>query len=193
MQVIDFVKDKEYEKENDIKLAVIDQEGLIFTADISNDGKVFDFPFPNKINSNNVLSTHTDYYYLLFSKYFKDNPTLNDKYNYEYLFRLFIAALEQGLILFNNSTIYREPIFTINDKKKSGQLLIPTGLLNSNQLASISHLKELIKDFYDIEVNIYSGKTKNDNYSFDSRTGYGVSAIDDYLLEQGFDIHGKKK
>lgn len=187
MEIIDFINNCEYQKQKDFKIALINKDGTVYIADISNDGKRYDFSFPNKLYDTNILNVHTDYYYILFSNYLKEYPELNKGATEANLFKVYESAIKEGLIIMDNSTSYSSPLFTLHGK--SANVMIPKDKVTINQLESLNYLKQFLTDFKEVNVQICSF----DLIDTDTIIGTGTSSIDKYLKEQGVLDYEKHK
>lgn len=178
MNAIDFMNNKKYDKnpgtddnlKSHPKIIIIKKDGTILYSDTSNDGKRV-MAFGEEIR----CDTHTDYIKVLVDRFYSDNEEMVSNAKKEFLPGNMRNFLEEGEIMFSNTTTYTGPRFFINGI--CGLFLIPSTGITPNQIEALaklepytSYFKEItIKEFEDVSTGISkttidSGKQAIKNY-----------------------------
>lgn len=178
MNAIDFMNNKKYDKnpgtddnlKSHPKIIIIKKDGTILYSDTSNDGKRV-MAFGEEIR----CDTHTDYIKVLVDRFYSDNEEMVSNAKKEFLPGNMRNFLEEGEIMFSNTTTYTGPRFFINGI--CGLFLIPSTGITPNQIEALaklepytSYFKEItIKELEDVSTGISkttidSGKQAIKNY-----------------------------
>ena len=178
MNAIDFMNNKKYDKnpgtddnlKSHPKIIIIKKDGTILYSDTSNDGKRV-MAFGEEIR----CDTHTDYIKVLVDRFYSDNEEIVSNAKKEFLPGNMRNFLEEGEIMFSNTTTYTGPRFFINGI--CGLFLIPSTGITPNQIEALaklepytSYFKEItIKELEDVSTGISkttidSGKQAIKNY-----------------------------
>lgn len=178
MNAIDFMNNKKYAKnpgtddnlKSHPKIIIIKKDGTILYSDTSNDGKRV-MAFGEEIR----CDTHTDYIKVLVDRFYSDNEEMVSNAKKEFLPGNMRNFLEEGEIMFSNTTTYTGPRFFINGI--CGLFLIPSTGITPNQIEALaklepytSYFKEItIKELEDVSTGISkttidSGKQAIKNY-----------------------------
>lgn len=163
MEAIDFINNKLYKKgpgnKEDIsthpKIIVIRPDGTILYSDTSNDGEKIS-TFGEKI----ICESHTDYIKVLSERYFKDNEQILKYAQTKDLYHSLLHLVEDGNIVFNNTTTYVGPTFYLHGIH--GMLLIPEDYTNEQSFA-LKEINDYIKYFNQIEVVEYNKSNEKDD------------------------------
>ena len=181
MEAIDFMNQSIYLKEpgtvSDVeshpKFVVIRPDGTILYSDTSSDGQMI------SIHGKKVKCTHHKHYMAkLVENYFPEKVELANQIDQDNIFAPIFEFLEEGNILFNNTTTYEGITFCLYGVH--GQLLIPENPTDSQKMA-LAQLDSYVNYFREIEVKEYSDIKRNikDTYFED-----GSVAIKNYLARQ---------
>ena len=111
MKMIDFMTKTEYmpsnQEKQDIKMALILPDGTISLAGKSHDDK----PMRNYgvTGPRKTVEVHVDYVRILCEHFFRDDQELLEYANQENFYAVIMHWIQQGIVLFNNSTTYEGP------------------------------------------------------------------------------------
>ena len=181
MQAIDFMNECVYSKQpgtidnvkSHPKFVLICPDGTILYSDMSNDGKTISI-------FNKEITCNQPQHYLakLVENFFPDKIDLLEKIKQGNIYAPIYEFLEDGNILFNNTTTYEGPTFFINGIH--GQLLIPINPTDAQNEALkeldlyVNYFREIeVKEYYDYEKNIKETYFEN-----------GSVAIQNYLARR---------
>ena len=177
MNAIDFMNNKLYEKDPGCiedksthpKFILIKPDGVILCSDISNDGKKF-----SAFDETFICSNHIDYMKKLVDGYFSSDLELVQAARVGNLYGSIKKLVEDGNILFNNSTTYVGPVYYLHGIH--GALFLPNNVTDM-QKDSLKEINDYIKYFREIEVK----EGQSLNYSKNIYIESGDTAIKNYL------------
>lgn len=161
MEIIDFMNQEIYSKQpgtvDDImshpKFVLIRPDGTILYSDTSNDEKTI------SLYGVDVMCTHHQHYMAkLVENYFPEKQELAEKINQGNIFAPIFEFLNEGNVIFNNTTTYEGPTFFLHGLH--GQLLIPNNL-TTFQNDAIAQLEPYINYFREIELKEYQDVSQN--------------------------------
>ena len=185
MNVIDFMNNKKYDKnpgnEADLKshpkIIIIKKDGTILYSDTSNDGKRV-MAFGEEIR----CDTHTDYIKVLVDRFYSDNEEMVSNAKKESLHDNMRNFIEEGEIMFSNTTTYIGPRFYINGI--CGLFLIPSTGITPNQIEALAKLEPYTSYFKEITIQETKTKKVGKNFDLDPTSQIidsGKQAIKNYI------------
>lgn len=189
MEAIDFMNNKLYDKKpgfrDDLtshpKLAVIRPDGTILYSDVSNDGKTF-----LAFGEEKICDNHTDYMKVLVERYFSQYPNMVEDAKKGNLFASIFELIEDGNVVFNNTTTYQGPTFFLHGIH--GQLLLPAKQVTDAQKNSLEELNPYVSYFKEIEVKEYTDVSRNEKETYFEP---GDIAITNYLNRSSVKTNAK--
>ncbi len=184
MKTIDFINDTDYIPQDDFKIVVIDLNGDTYIADTNNDGKEFPFTFPQKMYDHHKLNVHTDYFYLLFSKYLKEYPELFAAAKEANIYQILLQAIKHGLIIINNITSYTGPLYQLYGKRI--EVMVPMEI-TPQELEALSSLRYIFENFKEVSVRTCTPNLETHSIITDQ----GTKSIDAYLNNNGVNMSNK--
>ena len=181
MQAIDFMNDCLYEKipgtldnlESHPKIIIIKKDGTILFSDRACDDKKY-----NMFGEEKVCNNHIDYVKVLVEKYFSDNSLMVESAKKGDLYGNLIEFIDDGNIVFNNTTTYDGPTFYINGVH--GVLLIPDKFTEQQEY-SLSLIDKYVNYFKTIQVVEYNDGTNSNKKDHIVYYDDGEVAINNYL------------
>lgn len=179
MQAIDYMNNCIYDKKpgtvDDLathpKFVLIKPDGTIFYADTGNDSKKIMI-----CGKEQTCSNHSHYLFKLLEGYFKEKVELLEKVKQNNVFAPIFEFLNDGDVIFNNTTTYEGPTFFLHGIH--GQLLIPNDP-TEKQIDAIKELDNYVNYFKEIEVKEYQDINKNIKETYFEE---GSVAIKNYLI-----------